>query len=77
MGREFSIELEDIVIPDKCPVLGHSFVYGDCDWTYSIDRVDNDKGYVKGNVEIVSNKANRIKNSATEEELKAVLAFYF
>ncbi len=77
IGREFSIELEDITIPDKCPVFGHSFVYGDPDWTYSIDRVDNDKGYVKGNVEIVSNKANRIKNSATEEELKAVLTFYF
>lgn len=77
MGRDFDIEVEDILIPEVCPVLGHEFVYGHHDWTYSIDRVDNDKGYVKGNVEIVSNKANRIKNSATEDELKAVLDFYF
>ena len=76
MGREFDITLSDIVIPDRCPVLDHEFIYGDTDWTYSIDRVNNDLGYVRGNIVIVSNKANRIKNSATEKELAAVLNFY-
>ena len=76
-GRDFNLELDDIVIPDVCPVLGHKFIYGDTDWTYSIDRVDNNLGYVKGNVVIVSNKANRIKNSATRKELEAVLSYYF
>lgn len=77
MGRDFDISLEDIVIPNRCPVLNVEFVYGDPDWTYSIDRLDNSKGYVKGNIIIVSNRANKLKNNATKEELQNVLDFYF
>lgn len=35
----------------------------------SIDRIDSSKGYVRGNVVIVSHRANSIKNNATEQEL--------
>jgi hypothetical protein len=38
----------------------------------SLDRIDPTKGYVKGNVWIISYKANVIKNNATHEELKLV-----
>ena len=41
----------------------------------SIDRKDSSKGYVKGNVAIISRRANLLKNNATIAELKAVLAF--
>lgn len=75
-GREFNLDFGDIVLPDRCPVFGVPFIYGDADWTYSIDRIDNEKGYIKGNIIIVSLKANRIKNSATVSELQSVLEFY-
>jgi hypothetical protein len=35
----------------------------------SIDRIDDKKGYVRGNVVIVSHRANAIKRDATEQEL--------
>lgn len=30
------------------------------------------KGYVKGNITVISNKANRIKNNGTAEEHEAI-----
>jgi len=42
----------------------------------SIDRVSPGKGYVKGNVIVVSQKANSIKSNATPHELERVAAFY-
>jgi hypothetical protein len=40
----------------------------------SLDRIDPSKGYVKGNVWIVSHRGNTIKNDATHDELKAIAA---
>ena len=39
------------------------------DSTPSLDRIDNSKGYIKGNVQWVSWRANRCKNNVTPEEL--------
>lgn len=71
-GIEFNIEESDIIIPDLCPILEVPFVLGSKDnyeYTPSIDRIDNSKGYIKGNIQIISKKANSMKNSATFEEL--------
>ena len=71
-GIEFNLDLEDIIIPDKCPILEVPFVYGDAnnhDYSPSLDRIDNSKGYIKGNIQVISSKANTMKNSATSEEL--------
>lgn len=67
---EFNLTAEDINIPTHCPVFKVQFVFGDVDWSPSVDRIDPSKGYTKGNVQIISNKANRMKSDATIEELK-------
>jgi hypothetical protein len=70
--REFNLELSDITIPERCPVLGALLQYNS-DYAPSIDRIDSSKGYIKGNIRVISKRANVLKNNATIEELKAVL----
>lgn len=84
-GEACKIKLEDIVIPARCPVLGIEIFltpYGserkkeNRDNAPSIDRIDNSVGYVRGNIIVVSHRANRIKNDATADELKKLAEFY-
>lgn len=72
---EFNLDIEDIIVPDKCPVFGVKFIYGDPDWTPSIDRIDPNIGYTKNNIFVISNRANMIKNNATAEELLKVYRY--
>ena len=70
---EFSIDVEDIVIPDVCPILGIKLFASDgkaTDNSPSLDRIDNAKGYVKGNVHVISNKANRLKGDAILDDIE-------
>lgn len=69
-GLPFNLELSDIVLPEVCPVFGKPFIYGDHMWTYSIDKIEPDLGYIKGNTIIISNKANMMKNTATTEDVR-------
>lgn len=72
-GIEFDIELSDVIIPKRCPLLDCEFIPGTKDnykYSYSLDRIDSTKGYVKGNVWVISSIANTMKNDATLEELK-------
>lgn len=78
-GREFSIDLEDIKIPEKCPVFGFDLKREDKKtWMFapSVDRIDSSKGYIKGNVTVVSRRANILKRDATLEELEQLLNYY-
>jgi len=69
----FNLDESDIVIPEFCKylgipltqTLGEGVVWSNA----SLDRIDSSLGYVKGNVEVVSRKANTMKNMATLEEL--------
>lgn len=74
-GILFELKIEDIVLPEECPVFHTPFIYGDPDWTYSIDRINPNKGYSPDNIQILSNKANRLKNNASIEDLETVLDF--
>lgn len=77
-GRELTITPEDIEIPDVCPVLGIELCKGEGSHhanSPSLDRFDNTKGYVKGNVRVISNRANSLKKDGTLEELRAVVKY--
>jgi len=71
---EFSITIKDLEIVEFCPLLNIKLDYtvgnGRKNWnSVSIDRIDNNKGYIPGNVWIISKLANTMKNCATKEEL--------
>ncbi len=74
----FDITLDDIVIGRECPILGIPFEVGSDNWqnSPSLDRIDNKRGYEKGNVIVVSMMANSIKNQATPSQIKKVGDFY-
>lgn len=80
-GIPFNLEPDDIVIPTHCPILGIELVChvkgktkGYNPEAASVDRIDPKKGYVKGNIRIISARANLLKNDATLDELRLVLA---
>ena len=82
----FDLEPQDIkdklnLTGSKCPVLGVDMEISKLgsknnDLTPSIDRIDPKKGYVKGNIIVVSMRANRIKTDATIDEIRKVADFY-
>jgi hypothetical protein len=74
----FDITASDLTIPDICPVLGIPLCVNSGhakDNSISLDRIVPELGYVKGNVEIISYKANTIKNNASVEDLEKVLSW--
>lgn len=78
-GVEFTVPFSELVFPTHCPVLGIELDYmteGRQDNSVSFDRLDPTKGYVSGNVVVVSFRANRIKNNANWEELQKIADFY-
>lgn len=81
---EFSITEDDLNIPEYCPYLNIKLTSEisskNNSSTISLDRIDSSKGYIPGNVQVISNLANRMKANASKEELlifaKNVLKLY-
>lgn len=68
----FNLKEEDVVYPDVCPVLGIPLEHGDGvlgDSSPTIDRINPSLGYTRGNIQVISLLANRMKNSANPEQL--------
>ena len=78
-GVPINITIEDIVVPEFCPVLGFrlekSKAKGPQLQSPTLDRIIPELGYVKGNVAVISHRANRIKSDAKIEEILQVAEF--
>ena len=86
-GKEYELDLEWAIteldrLGDRCPVTGIEFFYDKSYETHgksghpakpSIDRIDSSLGYTKDNSRIVSNLANKMKSSWTDEEIQPFL----
>lgn len=74
-GMAFDISVDDVVIPERCPILGIKLRDGTVDGRATIDKKIPSLGYVKGNVSVISHRANRLKSDASLEELYAILNY--
>ena len=77
-GVEWNLTKEDFELPTHCPVLGLELKYEKGpreDRSASLDRLDNNRGYVPGNVFVVSWRVNALKKDATLDELKKIAAY--
>tara|TARA_R110002096_G_scaffold58562_1_gene147378 strand:- start:878 stop:1360 length:483 start_codon:yes stop_codon:yes gene_type:complete len=76
-GFPFDIEESDIIIPKICPVLGINIITNTIrkptDNSPSLDKFIPELGYVKGNIAVISVRANRIKNNSTRQEIELLL----
>lgn len=78
-GYECSIDESDILVPEYCPICDIKLdlyrEHGITDALPTLDRVDNSKGYVKGNVRVISWRANQLKRDITVEEAKRLYEY--
>ena len=78
--KELSVDYYRTLISTHCPLLGVELIYKKFeghrtpDNYATLDKIDPKLGYVEGNVQIVSFRANTLKNSATLKELQTIVA---
>jgi len=74
----FNLQISDIIIPLYCPVLKISLknnIKTCSDNSPTIDRINPSLGYIKGNVCVISHKANSIKRNATIGDLEKIIEY--
>jgi hypothetical protein len=75
-GVPFDITREDIIFPEYCPILGIKLEHGkgvQSDCSPTLDRFIPEAGYVRGNINVISARANRMKSDASIEEISKLL----
>jgi hypothetical protein len=75
----FNLSLDDFEIPKYCPVLGielkPSVGSKNMECSPTLDKVIPSLGYVKGNVQVISHRANTIKRDASLDELEKLVCY--
>ena len=82
-GRACELDIYDIesVLTSNCLCCGVelSYIFGrslhDCAHRATLDRRDNNIGYIKGNVYIICWECNRIKGAASIQRLEMILQY--
>ena len=77
-GYSWELSFGDLDWPTHCPILGLEIDYFSpyrVENSPSFDRIDSSKGYVKGNVHILSWRANRIKNDGSSKEHRQIAEY--
>lgn len=77
LGLPFDLCENDFEIPAVCPLLKIPLYVAIGKKTHrhnspTLDRIDNVKGYVKGNVWVISQQANSMKGEMSVEEVMAL-----
>ena len=81
---EFNIHLDDIIINECCPILGikldqalrkESGNRTPRQNAPSLDRIDSNKGYIPGNIMVVSYRANVLKKDGTSKEHELIASY--
>lgn len=73
---EFNLELSDIIIPEFCPLLKcklNTNYTNQCPTSPALDRINNNLGYIKGNVWVISHRANTVKSNCALDELRSIV----
>ena len=80
-GIHFDLKYTDFELPEVCPILGMKLEYGSghdgnspCHAT--LDRIDNNLGYIPGNVMVISRLANAMKNEASFDQIQTFITNY-
>ena len=79
-GVPFEILVQDLPeIPDICPIMGFPLVLNNDNLRFdspTLDRIIPSLGYVKGNIQIISWRANSLKSDATYLEIETLYLFW-
>ena len=81
-GIPFDLAIEDVLpLPERCPALGiplkrNKHGKSGAPNSPSLDRIVPDRGYVKGNIRVISLKANMIKQNGTLAEIRKVADWF-
>mgnify|MGYP003639973722 FL=1 len=84
LGLDYNLDYEYVKnlwpSDNKCPALSIELKQGTkgkpIDSSPSLDRILPELGYIKGNVQIICNLANKIMSSATPDQVMAVAKHY-